>query len=229
MKDAAPHIPEVVIRRLPIYSRALDHLTGEGVPVISSHDLGQRLGVTPAQIRKDLSYFGEFGKQGTGYDVELLRREIRAILGLNHQWKMALVGVGRLGRAIASYPDFLAQSFQVAALFDADSSKVGQEMAGLIVQPMSAIRTVVRNEGITIAIVAVPAAVGQRVVDELVECGITGVLNYAPISVTAPPHVRVRDVDPVVALQSMTYYLKDPDSNQQDSTNHVRARSEPIT
>lgn len=203
-------IPEVVVNRLPIYGRALEFLADEGVSTISSLDLGRRLGVTPAQIRKDLSYFGEFGKQGTGYSVSFLLQEIRRILGLDHDWRMALIGVGRLGRAIASYPDFREQGFQVVALFDEDPAKVGMTIDGLIVSSMSDLADRISELGITIAIVAVPASEGQRVIDLLVECGVTGILNYAPISVTVPPHVRVRDVDPVVALQSMAYYLKAP-------------------
>jgi redox-sensing transcriptional repressor len=201
-------IPEVVVRRLPIYARALGHLADEGVTVISSLDLGQRLGVTPAQIRKDLSYFGEFGKQGTGYDVAHLMQEIRRILGLDHEWRMAIVGVGRLGRAIASYPGFQHEGFRVVALFDNDPDKIGAEIAGLVVRSMDELDRGVAEEKIDIAIVAAPAAQGQAVVDRLVAAGVTGLLNYAPISVTAPPHVRVRDVDPIVALQSITYYLK---------------------
>ncbi|GIW08100.1 MAG: redox-sensing transcriptional repressor Rex [Dehalococcoidia bacterium] len=201
-------IPEVVVRRLPIYARALGQLEARGVAVISSLDLGRLLGVTPAQIRKDLSYFGEFGKQGTGYDVAHLKREIRRILGLDREWRMAIVGVGRLGRAIASYPGFASEGFRVVALFDNDPAKIGTTIGDLVVRSMDELAKVAADERIDIGIVAVPADQGQEVVDKLVAVGVTGLLNYAPITISVPPHVRVRDVDPVVALQSMTYYLK---------------------
>lgn len=201
-------IPEVVVRRLPIYARALAQLEAQGTAVISSLDLGRILGVTPAQIRKDLSYFGEFGKQGTGYDVSHLKTEIRRILGLDREWRMAIVGVGRLGRAIASYPGFAREGFRVVALFDNDPAKVGTALGDLIVRSMDDLAVVAAEEHVDIAIVAVPAAQAQTVVDQLVAVGVGGLLNYAPITVSVPPHVRVRDVDPVVALQSMTYFLK---------------------
>ncbi|MCS7001555.1 MAG: redox-sensing transcriptional repressor Rex [Dehalococcoidia bacterium] len=207
-KAAVGHIPDVVIRRLPIYMRALEQLAAQGAPVISSLDLGRQLAITPAQIRKDLSFFGEFGKQGAGYDVTYLLHEIRKILGLDHEWRMAIVGVGRLGRAIASYPGFTAQGFRVVALFDDDPAKIGDTLDGLTIHATSDMPQIIPAEGVTIGIVAVPASQAQRVVDLLVSCGVTALLNYAPISVTAPPTVRIRDVDPVVALQSMTYYLK---------------------
>ncbi|MFN8533169.1 MAG: redox-sensing transcriptional repressor Rex [Dehalococcoidia bacterium] len=210
-------IPDVVVRRLPIYARALAHLAEDGVSVISSLDLGKLLGVTPAQIRKDLSYFGEFGKQGTGYDVVHLMTEIRRILGLDREWRMAIVGVGRLGRAIASYPGFANEGFRVVALFDSDPAKIGTALGDLTVRSMDELAVVASTERIDVGIVAVPAAQGQSVIDELVAVGVSGLLNYAPISVTVPSHVRVRDVDPVVALQSMTYYLK---QNGEDPASH---------
>lgn len=210
-------IPEVVVRRLPIYARALAYLAQQGVAVISSLDLGRQLGVTPAQIRKDLSYFGEFGKQGTGYDVVSLMQEIRSILGLNREWRMAIVGIGRLGRAIAGYPGFQTEGFRVVALFDSDPAKQGTKIGGLTVWSMDQLGEIVTKEGVHIGIVAVPAPEGQRVIDRLVAAGVTGLLNYAPISVTVPPHVRVHDVDPVVALQSMTYFLKHSEGHDRDS------------
>ncbi|GIW10385.1 MAG: redox-sensing transcriptional repressor Rex [Dehalococcoidia bacterium] len=213
-------IPDVVIRRLPIYARALAHLQEEGISVVSSLELGRRLGVTPAQIRKDLSYFGEFGKQGTGYAVGHLLTEIRRILGLDQEWRLAIVGIGRLGRAIASYPGFTREGFRVAALFDNDPAKIGQSVGTLIIHGMDELATVVAAEQVQIGIVAVPAAEGQAVVDQLVACGVTALLNYAPISVSVPPHVQVRDVDPVIALQSMTYYLRHPTA----ATTNARGR-----
>lgn len=200
-------VPEVVIRRLPIYARALANLTEESVSVVSSLDLGRRLGMTPAQIRKDLSYFGEFGKQGTGYDVRYLMAEIRHILGLERAWAMIVVGVGRLGHAIASYNGFHPQGFEIAGLFDSDTTKVGQAVGEHRIQHLDDAARVIRERDVRIAIVAVPASHGQEVVNQLVEAGITAILNYAPVAVHVPEHVRVEQIDPIVGLQSMTYYL----------------------
>jgi redox-sensing transcriptional repressor len=200
-------VPEVVIRRLPIYARALANLRDEGISVVSSLDLGRRLGMTPAQIRKDLSYFGEFGKQGTGYDVRYLLAEIRHILGLERNWAMIVVGVGRLGHAIASYNGFEPQGFEIAGLFDADPGKVGQQVGHLKIAHLDDAPRLIRERNVQIAIVAVPAPQGQAVVDRLVDAGITAILNYAPVAVHVPDHVRVEQIDPIVGLQSMTYYL----------------------
>jgi redox-sensing transcriptional repressor len=200
-------VPEVVIRRLPIYARALANLVQEGTSVVSSLDLGRRLGMTPAQIRKDLSYFGEFGKQGTGYDVRYLLAEIRRILGLEQTWAMIVVGIGRLGHAIASYNGFAPQGFEIVGLFDDDPGKVGQEVGDLKIQSLAEAPRVIRDRGVRIAIVAVPAPAGQEVVDRLVDAGITAILNYAPAAVHVPDYVRVEQIDPIVGLQSMTYYL----------------------
>lgn len=201
-------IPQVVIRRLPLYARALADLEGEQVMVISSLELGQQLQITPAQIRKDLSYFGEFGKQGTGYNVAHLLGEIRRILGLDQQWLMALVGVGQLGRAIATYPGFISEGFEVAAAFDNDPAKIGTPLGELVIQDVRELKGTVAKKGITIGIVAVPASAGQEVVDSLVQSDIRAILSYAPTAVKVPEGVHLRQIDPVLALQSMTYYLK---------------------
>ncbi|MBI4499152.1 MAG: redox-sensing transcriptional repressor Rex [Chloroflexi bacterium] len=201
-------IPEVVILRLPLYARVLAQLESQGIDVVSSQMLGDLLQATPAQIRKDLSYFGRFGKQGRGYNVHYLQQELRQILGLNRTWIMALVGVGQLGSAILSYGGFQRQGFQIVAAFDADPARTGTTVGGLVIQSVAELQETVRTRGIEIGIVAVPAAHGQEVVDALVACGIKGILNYAPFQVRVPRNVWVRDIDPVVALQSMTYHLK---------------------
>ncbi len=201
-------IPEVVIDRLPVYARALDLLEREGHEVVSSQELGDQLGVTPAQIRKDLSYFGRFGKQGRGYNVETLRAELRQILGLDREWSMALVGVGQLGRAIMSYGGFAPQGFRIVDAFDSDPNIVGTTVNGLAVQPVDSLPRVLQEKNVDIAIVAVPAASAQKVVDVLVANGVRAIVNYAPIAPQAPPHVRIKDIDPVLALQSMTFYVK---------------------
>jgi redox-sensing transcriptional repressor len=200
-------VPEVVVARLPQYVRILSRLRENGADVVSSHQLGERLQVTPAQIRKDLSYFGRFGKQGRGYDVVNLLDRLKEILGLNEHWNVAVVGVGRLGRAILSYPGFTPDGFRLVAAFDGDDAVVGQNVAGLIVQPMDKLDEFVKREAISIAIVAVPVDRTQNVIDRLMECGVQAILNYAPIAPQVLPGVRIRNIDPVLSLQSMTYYL----------------------
>jgi redox-sensing transcriptional repressor len=200
-------IPDVVIRRLPIYARSLAYLEQEGVKSVSSQELGERIGVTAAQIRKDLSYFGEFGKQGIGYDVKLLLGHIRRILGLQEEWNVALVGVGHLGEAIAHYEGFRSRGIIISGLFDADPAKIGRTISGQLVQPDNEIADTIRDKNIRLAIVAVPAQRAQEVVDTLVEAGVRGILNYAPTVVQVPANVWVRHIDPVASLHSITYYL----------------------
>jgi redox-sensing transcriptional repressor len=199
--------PDVVVRRLPLYARSLRYLLQEGVHSVSSQELGERINVTAAQIRKDLSYFGEFGKQGIGYDVEKLLGQIESILGLTQDWLVALVGVGHLGQAVARYDGFRSKGIRIVAIFDSDPGKVDQELAGLPVQHADGMAEVVQEMGIKMAIVAVPAPHAQQVTDTLVEAGVRAILNYAPIVVRVPDGVWVRYIDPVTVLHSMTYYL----------------------
>ena len=205
--DERADVPEVVVARLPQYVRILSRLRENGAEVVSSHQLGERLQVTPAQIRKDLSYFGRFGKQGRGYDVVHLLDRLKEILGLNNQWNVAVVGVGRLGRAILSYPGFTPDGFRLVAAFDGNPELVGEDVGGLIVQPMDELDQIVKRDSISIAIVAVPVERTQQVIDRLMECGVQAILNYAPIAPQVQPGVRIRNIDPVLSLQSMTYYL----------------------
>ncbi len=201
-------VPKVVVLRLPQYVRALGDLHKRNVTVVSSQQLGAYLQMTPAQIRKDLSYFGRYGKQGRGYPVEYLLRELRQVLGLGKVWNTCLVGVGRLGRAIISYPGFTPEGFNIVAAFDLEQSvDVGVTIEGLVVQPISDLGQIIRNLDVVIAIVAVPAVDAQAVIDQLVSSGVQGVLNYAPIGAQVPDDIQVRNIDPVLALQSMTYYL----------------------
>ena len=201
--------PEVVVARLPLYVRILTRLLQEGAEVVSSQQLGEKLQVTPAQIRKDLSYFGRFGKQGRGYSVIHLLERLKLILGLNSFWNVAVVGVGRLGRAILSYPGFTPDGFHLVAAFDSNPDVVGETVAGLTVNSLEQLDEIVSSKKISIAIVAVPTEHTQGVVDRLVACGVRAVLNYAPISPQVREGVRVRNIDPVLSVQSMTYYLTD--------------------
>jgi redox-sensing transcriptional repressor len=202
-------IPDIVIRRLPIYARSLQHMADEGVETVSSSDLGTRLGVSAAQIRRDLSYFGEFGKQGKGYNVNFLLTEVQKILGLGRDWPIALVGLGHLGRALLHYDELRERGFCIDALFDHNPNKVGEKIGGLTIQSMDRLRSVLATRNIRMAIIAVPAQGAQDVADALVDAGILAILNYSPITVQVPPPVKLRQIDPIVALQSMTYYLDD--------------------
>ncbi len=201
-------IPDVVIDRLPMYARALSSLDRNGREVVSSQELGSQLGITPAQIRKDLSYFGRFGKQGRGYNVKRLLEELHQILGLDRDWTMVLVGVGQLGRAILQYAGFGPQGFRIIAAFDADPHMVGQTIEQLDVRPVSDLEDVLANTHVDVGIVATPAASAQSVIDALVDCGVKAILNYAPIAAQVPRDVHIKDIDPVLSLQSMTFYLK---------------------
>ena len=205
--ELRPEVPDVVVGRLPQYVRTLSQLMAEGVHIANSQQLGDKLQITPAQIRKDLSYFGRFGKQGRGYRVDHLLEELKQILGLNITWNVVVVGVGRLGRAILNYPGFTPDGFRLVAALDDNIAVVGQEVGGLTVQPVSDLPEVVSSCQVSIAIVAVPIEHTQCVVNRVVDCGIKAILNYAPIMPQVPEGVNVRSVDPVLSLQSMTYYL----------------------
>ena len=205
VKDSS--VPEVVILRLPLYIRALSQMSEEGQNVISSKTLGNRLQITPAQIRKDLSYFGRFGKQGRGYKVDSLIEELTNILGLNRQWNSCIVGVGRLGKAIINYPGFVPEGFKIISAFDTDPSLIGKTVNEIQILPMDKIKSAVKQNDIKIAILAVPATVAQNVITELLNTNIKAILNYAPIAPKVPETLVLRNIDPVLSLQSMTYYL----------------------
>jgi redox-sensing transcriptional repressor len=201
-------IPAVVIDRLPIYARALTSLESDGRDVVSSQELGNILGVTPAQIRKDLSYFGRFGKQGRGYNVKRLALELRQILGLDRQWSMVLVGVGHLGLAILAYDGFQPQGFIIVDAFDSDPKVTGIRVGGLTVRPVSELPGYLKEREIDIGIVAVPAHAAKEIIDTLIAGGVRSILNYAPLVMQVPDGVQIKNIDPVLALQSMTFYLK---------------------
>lgn len=206
-------IPEVVIDRLPVYFRLLKSLQERGVTVVSSQELGDALNVTPAQIRKDLSYFGRFGKQGRGYSVHRLTEELRTILGLDRRWRMVLVGVGRLGTAIASYRGFEPQGFDIVGVYDINPEAVGTEVSGrLVVRSVDDLEDDLKQDRVDIGIVAVPASEAQNVIDVLVRAGVGAILNYAPTGAQVPPGVEVRQIDPVLSLQGMTYHLRRRDA-----------------
>lgn len=199
--------PDVVVRRLPLYARTLAYLKQEGIASVSSQELGKRINVTAAQIRKDLSYFGQLGKQGIGYKVDELLQHINRILGLSQDWNVVLVGVGPLGQAIARYSGFSEKGIHIVGLFDIDPRKIGTEFTGLPIRHVDELPVVARQHNVRMAIVAVSADHAQEVVDLLVKAGVEAILNYAPVSVQVPNGVWVRHIDPVSLLHSMTYYL----------------------
>lgn len=201
------NIPDIVIGRLPIYLRALTRLEQEGREVTSSHELGQRLGISSAQIRKDLSHFGGFGKQGTGYQISYLIDQLKQVLKIDREWDIALVGAGDLGHAVANYRGFSDRGFRIVAVFDNDSAKIGQAVGKLTVRAFSEMEAFVREHNIKVAMIAVPAQNAQDVADQLIKAGVRAILNYAPISLNVPTGVYVQYIDPVVHLQRMTYYL----------------------
>ncbi len=200
-------IPEIVIKRLPLYLRTLKLMADQGQTVTSSQELGDKLRISSTQIRKDLSYFGEFGKQGTGYDIGYLRDQLRKILQVNRRWDVVLLGAGDLGHAILRYSGFEDRGLSITAVFDKDEQKIGRPIAKLKVLDIATLHEVIQEHRIQIAIIAVPASEAQEVADALVNAGIRAILSYAPITLSLPAHVRIHYIDPVIGLQSMTYHL----------------------
>lgn len=208
-------IPDIVVGRLPIYLRALSRMAQEGQTITSSKELGDKLGISSAQIRKDLSHFGEFGKQGTGYQITFLIEQLQRILKVGAEWEVAIVGVGDLGHALAHYNGFANRGFRIVALFDSDPAKIGMRVGDLTVLDANRLLEEIRERQIKVAMLAVPADKAQAVADKLVEAGIHGILNYAPINISTPKGVRVQYIDPVIHLQRMTFYLESSHSEQQ--------------
>ncbi|MGH9822780.1 MAG: redox-sensing transcriptional repressor Rex [Blastocatellia bacterium] len=201
-------ISELTINRLSVYLRSLNELTAEGTQTVSSQSLADRFNLNSAQIRKDLAYFGEFGVRGLGYNIEELRAHLTKILGLNALHRLAIIGAGNLGTALANYEGFSPASFSVAAIFDNDREKVGRNLrAGVKVHHTSDFAKVASQLGIDIAAIAVPASAAEAVLETVAEAGIKAVLNFAPIRLQAPPGVKIKNVDLLVSLESLSYYL----------------------
>lgn len=207
MESGPKGIPDIVIGRLPIYLRALERMLIEGRRVTSSQELGEKLGISAAQIRKDLSQFGEFGKQGTGYSIEYLADQIRQILKVDRVWDVVVIGAGDIGSAIARYQGFTNRGFNVTMLFDNDPQKIGTKVGPFTVQSTADLEEMISQGEVKIAMIATPGSAAQGVTDRLVEAGIKAILNYAPISLNVPEDVHVQYTDPVIHLQRMTYYL----------------------
>ena len=200
-------IPEVVIARLPVYIQKLNQLVREGRENVSSMEMAEILGITSAQFRKDLSFLGGFGKQGTGYNVINLLESLRTVLNLNQIWEVVLVGVGNLGQALLSYQGFPRKGFEIVMAFDSDPKIIGKTFAGITVSDVNEMQTHICPRGIPIAILTVPAASAQEMADQLIGCGVKAILNYAPVTLKVPDGIRLANIDPVLSLQTIAFYL----------------------
>lgn len=203
----AERIPDIIIGRLPVYLRALQRLSSKGILTTSSQELGEIVGISAAQIRKDISQFGEFGKQGTGYSIPFLVERLQDILKVDRVWDVIVVGMGDIGHALARYNGFSNRGFRVTMLFDNDPGKVGQKVGEFEIYGTNIMAEKIRQNKVKIAMLTVPATAAQEITDQLVKAGIRAILNYAPINLTVPSNVRVQYIDPVAHLQRMTYYL----------------------
>ncbi|HEY0537340.1 MAG TPA: redox-sensing transcriptional repressor Rex [Actinoallomurus sp.] len=199
-------IPEATVARLPVYLRALHVLAERGVATVSSEELATAAGVNSAKLRKDLSHLGSYGTRGVGYEVEYLVYQISRELGLTQDWAVAIVGIGNLGRALSGYGGFASRGFRMAALLDAEADIVGQSISGLTVEHIDDLETVIKDNGISIAVLAVPAAAAQAVCDRVVASGVTSVLNFAPVVLSVPDSVDVRKVDLSIELQILAFH-----------------------
>ncbi|MDR3587800.1 MAG: redox-sensing transcriptional repressor Rex [Desulfosporosinus sp.] len=198
-------IPEATIIRLSVYSRHLTEVDRKGIITTSSGDIADGVGVSPAQVRKDLAYFGEFGTRGVGYNVKDLRQHILRILGLSVDWSVTLVGAGNLGLALSSYKGFSERGFIITSIFDSDSSKVGTLIGDVEVLPIEQLEVVVKQNRTQIGIVAVPADVAQEIANQLIKAGVQAILNFAPVVLNVPPEIELRNVDLVVNLEVLTF------------------------
>ena len=201
-------VPRIIIGRLPLYLRALNRLKKEGYNYASSRELGKLLDISAAQIRKDLSHFGELGKRGKGYEIEFLVCKLNQILNTDVIWDMIVIGAGDLGSGLARYKGFADRGFKVSSIFDIDPDKIGKKIGNLIVKDIREMCDFVAENNIQIAVLAIPAEDAQHIIDDLVEVGITSILNYAPIYIKTPDGVQIEHIDPSVHLQKLSYFLK---------------------
>ncbi|RAY15301.1 redox-sensing transcriptional repressor Rex [Actinomadura craniellae] len=199
-------IPEATVARLPVYLRALHSLQDRGIATVSSEELAAAAGVNSAKLRKDLSHLGSYGTRGVGYEVEYLIYQISRELGLTQDWVVAIIGVGNLGRALAGYGGFASRGFRMASLLDADPRLVGERIAGIDVEHIDRLETVIAEHGVSIAVIATPAVAAQEVCDRVVASGVTSVLNFAPIVLSVPDGVDVRKVDLSIELQILAFH-----------------------
>ena len=200
-------IPDIVVSRLPSYLQTLNQMAKEGFYTVSSKMLADRVGVTAAQIRKDLSHFGGFGKQGTGYPIYHLIEELQKILNMDRVWKVAVVGAGDLGRALAHYQGFALRGIEIVLIFDIDPKIIDTQVGALTVLPVDQMASEIKNMGVKIAILTVPGDVAQPTAERLVEAGVEAILNYAPVTLILPESIHVQHIDPVLHIQRLMYYL----------------------
>jgi redox-sensing transcriptional repressor len=213
-RDALEPVSELTTNRLSVYLRCLNSLEQAGVKTISSQAMAEQFDLNAAQIRKDLAYFGEFGVRGVGYYVKELRSHLRQILGLDRRVRVAIMGAGNLGLALADYPGFRTEGFEIAALFDSQREKIGQRSrSGVPIYDVRVFRRAVKRERIRIAVVAVPAAAAQAVVNEVVAAGVKAILNFSPGALKVPPDVKVKSVDLTVSLESLSFFLAQGDGD----------------
>ncbi len=203
----AEKIPDIIISRLPVYLRALQHMADNGLKTTSSQELGEHVGISAAQIRKDISQFGEFGKQGTGYSIAYLLDKLREILKVDRMWDVIIVGAGDIGHALARYQGFANRGFNVVMIFDNDKNKVGEKIGDFTIEDTANLVAKVKSANIKIAMLTIPAPAAQDIADKLVQAGVKAILNYAPINLNVPKDVKVQYIDPATHLQRMTYYL----------------------
>lgn len=209
--------PKAVVSRLSLYLREIQHLLAAGHATISSGRLGQQLGFTDAQVRRDLAYFGHFGQPGVGYRCDELVAAIRGILGTDREWKVAMVGVGNLGRALLGYKGFGSQGFRIVAAFDVDPTKLGRDVEGVPVYPLDQLDAVVRRAGIELGLVAVPAGTAQQAADRLVAAGVAGILNFAPVTLNLPDQVSQVGVDLATELEQLCFSVANRTRKPKDS------------
>lgn len=211
-KAHAEAVSELTTNRLSVYLRCLNQLEAAGVQTISSQALAEQFHQNAAQIRKDLAYFGEFGVRGVGYYVKDLKLHLRQILGLDRKLKVVVMGAGNLGLALADYPGFGREGFEIVAMFDVDASKIGdQSRSGVPIHDIRELRKVARREHIDIGVIAVPAESAQPVLDQVVAAGVTAILNFSPGALSVPPGVKLKSVDLTVSLESLSFYLAQGD------------------
>ncbi len=203
----AEKIPDIIIGRLPVYLRALQRMADNGIKTTSSQELGEHVGISAAQIRKDISQFGEFGKQGTGYSIAYLLDKLREILKVDRMWDVVLIGAGDMGHALANYQGFQNRGFHIVSIFDNNKEKIGTNIGEFTVQDTDKMIESIKAANVKIAMLTVPAPAAQGVADKLVQAGVRAILNYAPISLNVPNNVKVQYIDPATHLQRMTYYL----------------------
>jgi redox-sensing transcriptional repressor len=200
-------IADSTVRRLSLYLRFLEEFENAGLTTVSSEELAARGGTTSAQVRKDLSFFGSFGKRGLGYQVAELTQRMRRILGLERDWRVVIIGVGKIGAALAQYEGFRQRGFRIVGLYDSDPEKIGREMYDLSVRPTESLAEDNREHPVDIAVIAVPASVAQRVVDQVVAAGITGIMSFAPIQLHVPSDITLNTVNMAMELERLSFSL----------------------